>query len=552
LYVDLGVKDAGTYALALENLIISFNDQAYAIDANEQVDVTFHVPGSIDPDDANVEVIDIVPQDNYVTLDKDNTAPVVVDIYLENDHNLPVKGIKIGGVAYSESQITVISSTHIQVTAEMSNNSSNPSNNSLYFSNISFERNGEIIVSKLSSHVNGFVYRVYDFDYNGTVSNEFIHISTPEQLLAISENTTKKVYILDNDIDMSAYTWEPIGTYDDPFIGAFIGQGFTISNLYIDMTLPILPQAYHYIGLFGYTKAFISDLNIDNMQITLHSDVENYIHVGTVAGYSTSDFVNVHVIDSTITVDGVIKGAIGGLVGTHEGDIIRTSADTDITNVTFTSASSTMRLYVGGLVGDKHAEDIRRSYATGDINIAISSPQTIFAGGLAGVASATNAIISNSYATGDLNITSDYYSRMGGLVGNSYETTIDNTYASGDVHASSGKLGGLIGQSDGFVNSSFATGTVSCDSGTVGKVFGIGNTYRFDKMYAYDAQEVFNGDTPTDGSDHYYIYLGVASKVQFNDIDYYTDFLGWSMHFYDFGNLDIENGILPTSIMLLA
>ena len=548
LYVDLGVKETNTFELELQNIIITFNEQDYLINTEASLEVEVYEKGTIVPDDAKVSVIDIVPMANYVVLDRDgndNKGNVIVDIYLENKYGLLVTGIKIGGIDYAASDINIISDTHLQVIAEMGYNSSNPSNNSLYFGHITFERNDETIISDDIDHIDAFVYKLYDYDNNGTTSNEIIHISTPEELMAISNYSGKKLYILDNDIDMTSYTWSPIGTYDDAFIGAFNGNGYTISNVHIDMTLPATNDSNHYIGLFGYTKAFIFDLNIDYMQITIHSDVSNYIYVGALAGKSESDVVNVHVTNAHITVDGVIKGAIGGLVGTHRGDMIRSSANTNITDVTFTDATSDMRLYVGGLIGDKQYQDVRHSSASGDITVAFSSAQTVFAGGLIGSASADNAIIANSFASGNLNISGDYYTRVGGLVGNSFETTVDNSFALGDVHASAGKTGGLIGESDGYVSASFATGTITSDAGPIGKIFGYGNNYRLSLMYAYDDQELYFKDSPTDGSDYYYTYLGIASKTQFNDASYYTDFLGWSSHYYNFTNLDIENNILP-------
>jgi hypothetical protein len=548
LYVDLGVKEADTYSITLQNLIVTFNEQDYLINTEENLEVNVYIPGTMAPDDADVTVIDIVPEQNYVIVNQDTNIlkeNVLVDIYLDNPYDLQVTGIKIGGVEYNTSEITILSYTHIQVTAEIRYNSPNSSSSSLYFTNITFERNNETVVSTSGDHVDAFVFKLYDFDNNDSTSNEIVHIGTPEELLAIANETTKKLYILDNDIDMSSYNWTPIGTYDNPFIGSFNGNGYTISNINIDMTLPQVTDTFYYIGLFGYTSAFISDLNIENMNITLHSDVSNYIYVGALAGKSVSDVVNVHVTNSSMTVDGVIHGALGGLIGTHRGDLIRSSADTDITDVTFSDETSNMRLYVGGLVGDKQYEDVRRSFASGDITIAFSSPHTVFAGGLLGTSSDDYAMVSDSYATGNLMISGDYYTRVGGLIGNSFSTAIKNSYASGNIDASAGTIGGLIGQSDGYVSSSFASGVVTCDAGTAGKVFGSGNTYRFDLMYAYDNQEVYYGDSPSDGSDHYYIYLGVASNEQFNDMDYYTDFLGWSNHFYNFTNLDIEQGDLP-------
>ncbi|GAI11132.1 unnamed protein product, partial [marine sediment metagenome] len=103
-----------------------------------------------------------------------------------------------------------------------------------------------------------------------------IHITTLEQLQAMKDDLTAD-YILDNDIDASATSgwndgkgFEPVGrwieTEDDiilycpdhtywtyqPFTGSFDGQGYTISNLFMDWSAVGCPNE-HSVGLFGNT-----------------------------------------------------------------------------------------------------------------------------------------------------------------------------------------------------------------------------------------------------------------------------------------------------------
>jgi hypothetical protein len=553
LYVNVGVKLVGNYPIALQNVILSANEQEYVNDVTVSRDVVVYLVGSIVPDTADVVVIGIVPQSNYVTISR--TSPsliseVVLDIYLENDYNMPVTGVRIGGVDYVEEDITVITSTHIQVTAEFAYISSTDSSNSLNYSNITFERNSETIIGTSGSHVNAYIFEVYDFD-NNTSTSEIVEISTKADLIALQNitNFSKKMYILTADIDMEYYEWTPLGTPDNYFIGAFNGNGHTISNLRITQTLSA-DSDYNdtFIGFFGFTTGFISDLTLDNIVITVHSDISNYLYIGALAGKTTYDVVDTHVTNSQIVVDGMIVGSIGGLIGTHRGDLIRTSADTDITNITVATGTSSMRLYVGGLVGDKQQSgDVRDSSASGNILITFMDYQTVFVGGLLGSSSGAIAdSVSNSFATGNITTSSDYYSRIGGLIGNSFDTTVDNSFATGNINATAGTMGGLIGQSNGYIFSSFAIGTVTGDAGTIANIFGICNNYRLDLMYYYDGQETYRGTSPTIGLNPSYTNLGLATSVQFNDSDYYTDFLGWSTHFYDFSSLDIENGELPT------
>ena len=94
-------------------------------------------------------------------------------------------------------------------------------------------------------------------------ANDFVEITTLEELLAISKNagngSLEKTYILKANIDLSGVAWEPIGTEQNPFTGVFIGGGFTIKNVPLfasDATLT-------YGGLFGYNSGVISELTIE-------------------------------------------------------------------------------------------------------------------------------------------------------------------------------------------------------------------------------------------------------------------------------------------------
>ncbi len=74
--------------------------------------------------------------------------------------------------------------------------------------------------------------------------------------------------VLTNDIDLNGINWTPIGNWDNTFDGTFDGQGYTISNLYINNPIG------EGVGLFGVTyKATIKGVNIENVDITAYSMV---------------------------------------------------------------------------------------------------------------------------------------------------------------------------------------------------------------------------------------------------------------------------------------
>ena len=181
------------------------------------------------------------------------------------------------------------------------------------------------------------------------------------------------------------------------------------------------------------------------------------------------------------------------------------------------------------------------------------NPSTVIVGGLAGEVSnggsSDPSYIVNSYATGNISTTADYYSRIGGLIGTTGSaldtSVIENSFATGNIQSSAGTMGGLIGSTYVQVNSSFATGSVNGNAGTIGRLFGSANQYKLDTIYTYDDQVVTRNSVPTNGSDYYYSSIGVATSEQFDDLDYYVEFLGWSTHFFDFSNLDVASNYLP-------
>ena len=83
---------------------------------------------------------------------------------------------------------------------------------------------------------------------------------------------------LGSNIDLAGHEWTPIGNWNSEngifFDGSFNGQGYTISNLYIN------EPTGDGVGLFGAAKnATIKGINVDNVNIT------GYQAVATVVGY---------------------------------------------------------------------------------------------------------------------------------------------------------------------------------------------------------------------------------------------------------------------------
>ena len=210
-------------------------------------------------------------------------------------------------------------------------------------------------------------------------------------------------YELTADIDLAGIDWQPIGSFNEPFIGVFRGNGHTISNLTITGSNTIG------IGLFG---AIGESGRVENVGL-VNANIAGQSNIGSIAGYNFGTIINSH--------------AGGKLVAMGD--------------------------YAGGLVGRNRGGMIANSYTDVDVR-----SNGILVGGLVGFAELNSSIV-NSYALGDVQVQSG---NAGGLVGSNdrSSTKIDNSYAIGEVRTINGVAGGLTASADLIVNSYYRAGAV--------------------------------------------------------------------------------------------
>lgn len=226
-------------------------------------------------------------------------------------------------------------------------------------------------------------------------NEEWIEISTPEELDSIRNDLSGK-YRLVNDIDLSNYeNWEPIGGLDAPFLGSFDGNGFLISNLTINR-----PDTTR-IGLFGESDGGeFKNIRLENVDIRGHHRV-------------------------------------GGLVGANDRGVIANSYVTGSIQGTY---------FVGGLVGLNEVGEITNSFATGSVTGKEENVGGV--GGLIGLTS--GGAITNSFAISTVIGGDSDASRVGGLIGDNFHGEIVNTYAVGFIAGGEeGSIGGLVGVNHG-------------------------------------------------------------------------------------------------------
>jgi hypothetical protein len=292
-----------------------------------------------------------------------------------------------------------------------------------------------------------------------------LSVSSPQELYNI-RNGLSGNYKLTEDISLSDYStapgWIPIGDDADPFEGCLDGNGFKITDLFVDT---ITGDA----GLFGHVVGSeISNIGVvtDSRGVKCHdSDVVHDGHAGIIAGSAT----NSSITDSYAT----------GTVSAVSPDIY-----TSITDNT----------YAGGLVGQMLKSSITNSYALADVTA--NGYDSSMAGGLVGW---SNGNITNSYAGGSVTSSIGYYSYAGGLVGESYGS-ITNSYTSAAVTSDSDHLyaaaGGLVGVNRGsLTNSVAANPSVTITQGGtkyIGRVVAVAISGSISNNFAFSLMSVSN------------------------------------------------------------
>lgn len=186
-------------------------------------------------------------------------------------------------------------------------------------------------------------------------------------------------------IDMKDYPLtSTIGTKENPFCGTFNGNGYTIKNLNFTLSGNEI-----YGGLFGYTS-------------------------------STAEIKNLHIINSTMTLN------------------------------------SASYAYVGALVGSANGAKIENVFVSGDIQLNVASSCAIFNFGLL-AGELNNSSLKNcmvrTASVSQINLSSTYSAsaKIGGLVGNLNQSQItfciSQTQVDVDLsnYTGSANIGGLVG-----------------------------------------------------------------------------------------------------------
>lgn len=155
-----------------------------------------------------------------------------------------------------------------------------------------------------------------------------------------------KTVILAADLDLSAHYWECIGQRSDgkSFSGTFLGNGHTISGMYIEDTK-------NFSGLFGYTEnATIKQVKIANSTIQGQGDI------GGIVGWGESGLIEDCHVGSDVSIKitqnntRYVGGIAGHITGSSDNPLILRYCSSKV-GMVITQDNITGTSYCGGIVG---------------------------------------------------------------------------------------------------------------------------------------------------------------------------------------------------------
>lgn len=296
-----------------------------------------------------------------------------------------------------------------------------------------------LVAASLPAQISWTIFAAKEFaGGSGTEEDPYL-ISTPNQLAKIAKDCDNgndwldTYFLLTNDIDLSGYSWEPIGgtsSFDEiTFWGHIDGGGHSLINMNVTKD-----------GTAGYfTAGFVSQLEADGSirRLTIASgSVTGYNCVGAFAaicGGVIEDCTNHAAVDATASGGGYAGGIAGYLRQSLQGG----DANQRITrcvNYGSVSASKNNGMVAGGIVASVYANGIVEQCANlGAVNVGNST-----AGGIVGIVASTGVKITDCYNTAD--ILTGTLLQTGGIVGfvgdakgADVDVTISNCYNAGYI-----------------------------------------------------------------------------------------------------------------------
>jgi fibronectin-binding autotransporter adhesin len=300
----------------------------------------------------------------------------------------------------------------------------------------------EVIASPLASGDWDYEYDTYFLSENHTGE---VTIATVKQLtgaIRLYNNATGLEYYklynraatdkldmpkltLTADLDLTGLRITPF----DHFSDLFDGQGHTLKGF------KLVVSGDHAVGFFTENDGEIANIRFDQFEISGGTST------GFVTGYNKEDGI-IRQVNVRGTLQG--EGAIGGIAGVNEGDIIEAYARGELS-----SDVETAKIAAGGIAGlNEGNATISRSFSF--MNIDLSADEAA-GGGIAGV---NRGHIANSFNSGYVLVDGQTRAWSGGIAGYATAGTISGSLNAGEAIAGfdaeitpgSHFFGGIAGQ----------------------------------------------------------------------------------------------------------
>ena len=233
-------------------------------------------------------------------------------------------------------------------------------------------------------------------------------------------------------------SWTPIGSLKKKFMGHFDGGNHKIENIYINST-----ESYQ--GLFGYVESG----TIENL--TVSGNVTGKQYVGLVCGMNRlSSVKNCHTLEgsavssSNTILASTICGGICGQIQAQVYNEYNNPADiTECTNAADVSGAGA----VGGIFGSSMGGGtISNCINKGKVQAKQNSTNSSGVGGIGGTDAHFNGKISNCHNEGTVT-TEGIYTGIGGILGNTAGSKIEDCYNTGSVDGDQW-IGGICGNNN--------------------------------------------------------------------------------------------------------
>lgn len=240
------------------------------------------------------------------------------------------------------------------------------------------------------------------------------------------------------------------------FSANYNGQGFTISNLYINRNI-------HQVALFGYSlNSVIKNLTLTNPTVVVNNGVSgNYQGNAIFIASGSGTFDNIKIIGGTLT-NNTQYGYSGGMFGRVQS----ITANNCSVNATITLNGALN--FNGGFIGftELSTGTITNCNSSGSISTNSGSNGI---GGFVGGANATNYTFQKCYSSMNVNGSIASSNNLGGFIGAIYNgLLISNCYATGNIISSGTNAGGFFGTTNtngtSVISNCYAKGSVTGNS----------------------------------------------------------------------------------------